>query len=152
MKRYRDHTNSTPLKDDASRIELLPIESEAGSYNSPPTNNRQDSAEGQSHKTTRLIKGWPQSFKTLKKTGWKEAASLAVDTFIALIPLLFTGKSQTAHGTRTGVQQEQSSLADKYSIEHRGDTLVGLADISWRRQSQGCYNFGMPEPVNEPAS
>ncbi|CAD6588389.1 MAG: hypothetical protein ASARMPREDX12_003254 [Alectoria sarmentosa] len=90
MKRYRDHTNSTPLKDDASRIELLPIESEAGSYNSPPTNNGQDSAEGQSHKTTRLIKGWPQSFKTLKKTGWKEAGSLAVDTFIALIPLLFT--------------------------------------------------------------
>lgn len=101
MERFRSHTHFIPLKDDASRLELLPIESEVGSFKSPSIKNSLDSAEGHSQNRTLVVKGWPQTSKALRKTGWKKIGSLAIDTFIALIPLLFIGKSQTAHSTRT---------------------------------------------------
>lgn len=101
MERFRSHTHFIPLKDDASRLELLPIESEVGSFKSSSVKNGLDSAEGQSQNRTLVVKGWPQTSKALRKTGWKKVGSLAIDTLIALIPLLFIGKSQTAHSTRT---------------------------------------------------
>lgn len=93
MERFRTYAHFIPLKEDASRLELLPIESEVGSFNSPSRKNDQDSVDKQSQNGTPVIKGWPPTSKTLSKTGWKKAGSLAVDIFIALIPLVFIGKS-----------------------------------------------------------
>lgn len=90
MERFRNHTQFIPLKDDASRLELLPIESEVGSFNLPSIKNDQDSADKPSRNRTPVIKGWPQTFKTLRKAGSKKAGSLAIGISIALIPLVFT--------------------------------------------------------------
>ena len=94
MEQSRNRTRSISLKKDTSRTELLPADS---GLCSPSLKNEKDSPETQLHSTTLVVDGWPQSFKTLRRAGWKKAASLAIDTFIALIPLVFVGKFQIAH-------------------------------------------------------
>ena len=135
MERFRNHTHFIPLKDDTSRLELLPIESEVGSFISPSVKDGQDSAEGQSRKRTREIQRWPQSSKTLRKTGWKKAGSLTIDIFIALIPLVFTGKSQTARGPCHRTAQKRCTLANEESPEHRRCKVVRYANFTWWRQN-----------------
>ena len=96
MEHYPNHTDLTSLKEDTSRTELLPVVSEVSSLSYFPTNNGHDNAAGQWADRTGVIKGWPETFKTLRKPGWKKAASLTLDILIALTPLVFIGKSHIA--------------------------------------------------------
>ena len=127
MERFRKHTRSLLLKDDASTTGLLPVQAEFGAYDTAPLKDGQDIAEEQSHKGKLVIKGWPGSASSLGNRGWRKAGLLAVDSSIALIPLLFIGKSQTVRSTRTWAYKCPCSLADKDSPEYRSDMFVGLA-------------------------
>ena len=93
MELYPNSIHSISLKEDTSRTELLPVVSEVSSLSYYPTNNGHDSAAYQLRDTAVAIKGWPETCKTLRKPGWKKTASLTLDILIALIPLVFVGKS-----------------------------------------------------------
>ena len=109
MEDYPNSTHSISLKEDTSRTELLPVVSEVGSLSYFSTNNGHDSAADQWRDRTVVIKGWPETFKTLRKPGWKKAASLTLDILIALIPLVFVGKSHVARRPCTRSQKWSSS-------------------------------------------
>ena len=100
MKRFRKRTRSRPLKDDTSTAELLPMQADSGSYDASPPEDGQDTVEEQSHKGKLVIKGWPAPASSLGNRGCRKAGLLAVDSAIALIPLLFIGKSQSVRSTR----------------------------------------------------
>ena len=93
MEHYPNSIHSVSLKEDTSRTELLPAVSEVSSLSDYPTNNGHDSAADHSRDTAVAIKGWPETCRTLRKPGWKKPASLTLDILIALIPLVFIGKS-----------------------------------------------------------
>lgn len=96
MEKHPDHTHTISLNEDTSRTELLPVDSDAGPFSLPTTRDGQESAEEQWHNRAMVVKGWPQSSKTLQEARWKIAASLVIDACIALIPLVFVGKSHIA--------------------------------------------------------
>ena len=91
MEHYPNSTHSISLKEDNSRTELLPVVSEVSSLSYFSTKNGHDSAARQWRDRNVAIKDWPETFKTLRKPGWKKAASLTLDILIALIPLVFVG-------------------------------------------------------------
>lgn len=93
MEKHPDHTHTISLNEVNSRTELLPVYLDAGPFSLPTTRDGQESAEGQWHDRTMVVKGWPQSSKTLQEARWKKVASLVIDACIALIPLVFVGKS-----------------------------------------------------------
>ena len=97
-------THSITLREDTSRTELLPVKPELSTSNSYPYNNGQDIVEAQWHDRAVAIKGWPENFKTLKETRWKKTASLVIDTFVALVPLVFVGKSHMKRNNLTRSQ------------------------------------------------
>lgn len=92
MEGFRSRTRTSPNKDDASRVELLPIESQPIFVHQPSTRYAGDSAQKSWHNQTPAIEGWPQTPKPLKKN-WRKGATLVVDTAVALVPLLFIGRS-----------------------------------------------------------
>ena len=100
MKRFRKRTRSLLLKDDTSTTELLPVQAESGSYDAAPLKEAQNTVEEQSHKGKLVIKGWPASASDLGNRGWEKAGLLTLDSAIALIPLLFIGKSRSVRSTR----------------------------------------------------
>ena len=89
MERFRGHAHALPDKDDASTVELLPIESLP---DQPSVRHGEDSVQEPWHNQTPAIKGWPHTPKRLKKK-WQREATLVVDIIVALIPLLFIGRS-----------------------------------------------------------
>ena len=101
MQRFRKRTCSLLLKDDSSTTELLPVQAESGSYDATPLKECQDTVEEQLPKGKLVIKGWPGPASSLGYRGWERAGLLALDSAIALIPLLFIGKSGSVQGTRT---------------------------------------------------
>ena len=101
MQRFRKRTRSLLLKDDTSTTELLPVQAESGSYDAAPLKEGQDKIEEQSHEGKLVIKGWPGPASSLGSRGWEKAGLLALDSAIALIPLLFIGKSGSVRSTRT---------------------------------------------------
>ena len=121
MDQHPDHTLSMSLKEDISRTELLSVESDVDSFSLPTTKHGQDSAEGQWPHKPVMVKGWPQSFKTLREIRWKKAASLAIDTCIALIPLVFIGKSYIASSAH-----KRSSMA----VHLLTDAVLSVVSIS----------------------
>ena len=127
MEPFRKRTHSIVLKDDASTTELLPLQAASGSYDAAPLKDGHDRVEEQSHKGKLVIKDWPGHASSLGDRGWRKAGLLTVDYSIALIPLLFIGKSQTVRTTRTRAHNCPCSLADNNSPECRGDIFVGLA-------------------------
>ena len=101
MERFRKRTRSILLKDDTSTTELLPVQAESDSYDEAYLKDSQDPVKEQSHKNQLVIKGWPGPASSLGNRGWEKAGILALDSAIALIPLLFIGKSPTVRSTRT---------------------------------------------------
>ena len=133
MQRFRKRTRSLLLKDDSSTTELLPVQAESASYDADPLKEGQDTVEEQLHKGKLVIKGWPGSASSLGNRGWEKAGLLALDSAIALIPLLFIGKSGSVRGTRTSPFKYPCSLVDNDSLEHRSNMFVGLAYRNPRR-------------------
>ena len=133
MERFRKGTRSILLKDDASTTELLPVQAESGSYDEAALKDSQNTVEERSHERKLVIKGWPGPASSLGNRGWEKAGILALDSAIALIPLLFTGKSGSVRGPRTSAFKYPCSLADNDSLEHRSDMFVGLAYRNPRR-------------------
>ena len=137
-----------PLEDN-SLTELLPVKSDVCSFNSLQMHHGQDKTERQLSTSTRVIKGWPQTSKTLRRMDWKHRALLAIDIIIALIPLSFIGKSQsTAEAVLEAFKQ---SLADagRNSAGYSGGAIIRLADINCWRKYQDCYYHSMLKPVHE---
>ena len=100
MKRFRKRTRSLLLKDDTSTTELLPVHAASGSSDAVPLKEGQDTLKEQSDEGKLVIKGWPGPASSLANRGWEKAGLLAVDSTIALIPLLFIGKSRSVRSTR----------------------------------------------------
>ena len=115
MEHYPNSTHSISLKEDTSRTELLPVVSEVSSLSYFPTNNGHDSAVVQWPDSAVVVKGWSETSKSLRKPGWKKAASLTLDILIALIPLVFIGKFHIARRPCIRSQTWSSSYKQEQS-------------------------------------
>lgn len=88
MEGFRSRPYTSPDRDDASRIELLPIGSQPNFGHQPSTTYNNESAQEPRSNEMPAIKGWPQNPQPLKKK-WRKGATLAGDIAVALLPLLF---------------------------------------------------------------